>query len=175
MRQNTDRIVALSKALNRSVEGAKRDTHIELNPVLSSVIELPGNFKGFTNAAVLTDQFDSFRRVDNLVVAGAGAGQVVNGPILTPGVWRIGGYIESHFTGTTNNGVSNVVQLNDIDGVTGAFVLFLHQMWTGTHVFFRPDFTLSIAFRARIEVQLAATVVGDSATIFSSLLCNKLI
>jgi len=175
MLQSTDRIVALQRALSKSTQGARSDTQVLLPASVQPVIELPGNFKSFNNAVVGADQSDSFRRFDSFVQNGANAGQVVNGPVLTPGLWHIGGYVEHHFTGTTNNGVSNQVAINDVDNATGVILLFTANLYTGTHVWYPVDQIVSLLFRAQLQVVTALTVALDALVLNSSIVCNKLL
>lgn len=175
MRQNTDRLVSLAKALSKSAQGAKEDTFIVVPPQLLSVTELPGSLKAFNNAQVGIDQFDSFRRQDNIAVTGLGAGTVVNGPVLTPGLWHLHGFVEHHFTGTVAIGTFNFLGLNDVDGATGALILFNAALFPGVHTSIVVDQVLSLTFRAQLQVQLGATIAGDQNEIFTSLVCNKLL
>lgn len=180
MKQVTNRIVDLFKGLIKSATLGQRDSLIELAPVVSSVIELPGplknaNFNAIAPSTLVGDttyvQMEQFR-------SGVGAlSQVFSNQRLDAGLWHITGFFSAGWNQAAVPAALKPIDVGIFDPDGSTAVLGLVEMLTlsGT-VMLRIDSVLSLDRTTwGFICQIPATLAGESVFCRSDLVCNKLL
>lgn len=121
MKQVTNRIVDLFKGLKGSATLGQRDSLIELGPVVSSVIELPGPLKnanqgGVAPGTVLSDTF--YMSMIQVFVGAHALSQIFSNQVLDSGLWHIRGFFYSAWVTASADSNGANAGLQDPEGFT---------------------------------------------------------
>ncbi len=170
MKESTDRLTALAKALSGEVMQAEADGSVEMPPRLLQVVELPSPLRSFIVPPANAPFSDSFNFRTQTLVAGAGGGGTVTSALMQPGVWRIKGWFLQQFTGTSNiaNGSSllmtlapDSIALGQAAAIVGTFVIPF-------------DFVISILKPVNLVFTGSATAAGDFLFAACQAVCSRL-